>query len=100
MDPALAEQRWDVVIAGAGAAGLCLAVALQRHGYLGRVLVVDDGSRPAPRAWAFWSHRRELPFPTHSFEHLVPPSGATQLALAPVIVRSDWRLIRSSEWRF
>lgn len=54
--------RWDVVIAGGGAAGLSLAAHLAAGAWRDRaVLVVDDAAQdPETLAWASWSARPRL----------------------------------------
>jgi len=44
------ENRYDVVIAGGGLAGLSLAIHLVREAAGVRVLVIEKQADPAPRA--------------------------------------------------
>ena len=58
-----AEQRYDIIIAGAGLAGLTLAMELQQHDYFSNmsVLVIDrDAKNKNDRTWCFWAKPEEL----------------------------------------
>lgn len=51
-----ASERIDVVVVGAGAAGLSLVCHLAASGWAGSAVLLDDGAVPLEqRAWAYWS---------------------------------------------
>ena len=57
------SAHYDLIIIGAGAAGMSLLLTLQKNQYQGRVLVLEsEDSYPTQRTWSFWL---QPDFPDH-----------------------------------
>jgi lycopene beta-cyclase len=61
------QNHFDIIITGAGAAGLSLAYRAIKEGVWGNlsVLIVDDGANKAEKTWCFWQNKDSV------FESLV-----------------------------
>ena len=61
MQPAsqkIAPDHYDILLIGAGGAGMCLLLAMHERGYLSgkRVLIIEpDGKEANDRTWCFWA---------------------------------------------
>ncbi len=53
-------NRMEILIVGAGPAGMTLAVALQRQGVRFRIVDRDSGPADATRAPVLWQHTQEI----------------------------------------
>jgi len=55
------ERNYDVIIIGAGAAGISLLLALQERNYAGSVKVLEKNTHlKNDRMWSFW-HKQDIP---------------------------------------
>lgn len=56
------SEHFDIIIAGCGAAGLNLALALVKHKFSGSILLADKNLKAEhDKTWCFWSDKLELP---------------------------------------
>lgn len=87
----LVMQHYDYIIAGGGAAGLHLALALERSSLRGaHILIIDkDTKQSNDRTWCFWHTEYDKPVPDHllrkSWEvfSVIGDSGELDIALSP-----------------
>lgn len=67
------NKTYDIIIAGAGCAGLSLAWKLVQSGLQRRILIVDKFiNNPPDKTWCYWSDESEVnnPFSSHSWQQL------------------------------
>ncbi|GMM67393.1 lycopene cyclase family protein [Alteromonas sp. MTD1] len=56
-------EHYDIIIKGAGLAGLSLALSLAENGYKGRVLIVERAHSPnTSKTWCFWGRENVPPY--------------------------------------